>query len=69
MLGFWVQGLEFPDLGIRCGIDDFRAQGLASIHSRELTWKPNSAPMKTTVPLKGGYMGFHVSLGECRSQI
>ena len=22
-------------------------------------------PMKTTVPLKGGYMGFHVSLGEC----
>ena len=21
--------------------------------------------METTVPLKGGYMGFHVSLGEC----
>ena len=21
--------------------------------------------LKTTVPLKGGYMGFHVSLGEC----
>ena len=21
--------------------------------------------MKTTVPFKGGYMGFHVSLGEC----
>ena len=24
--------------------------------------------MKTTVPLKGGYMGFHVSLGECKVQ-
>ena len=23
-------------------------------------------PMKTTVPLKGVYMGFHVTLGECR---
>ena len=22
-------------------------------------------PIKTTVLLKGGYMGFHVSLGEC----
>ena len=22
-------------------------------------------PIKTTVPLKWGYMGFHVSLGEC----
>ena len=22
--------------------------------------------MKITVPLKGGYMGFHVSLGECK---
>ena len=23
--------------------------------------------MKSTVPLKGGYMGFHVSLGECNT--
>ena len=23
-------------------------------------------PLKTTVPLKWGYMGFHVSLGECK---
>ena len=23
-------------------------------------------PIKTTVLLKGGYMGFHVSLGECK---
>ena len=32
---------------------------------RLLTWKPIRGPIKTTVPLKGGYMGFHVSLGEC----
>ena len=25
-------------------------------------------PIKTTVLLKGDYMGFHVSLGECRLQ-
>ena len=24
-------------------------------------------PKKTTVPVEGGYMGFHVSLGECRA--
>ena len=29
-------------------------------------WKPIRGPMKTTVPLKGVYMGFHVSLGECK---
>ena len=28
------------------------------------TWKPKKGPIKTTVPLKGGYMGFHVRLGE-----
>ena len=33
--------------------------------SRKLTWKPKKGPIKTTVLLKGGYMGFHVSLGEC----
>ena len=35
------------------------------LHSWELTWKPKRGPIKTTVPLKWGYMGFHVSLGEC----
>ena len=35
------------------------------IPSRKLTWKPQKGSIKTTVPLKGGYMGFHVSLGEC----
>ena len=36
-----------------------------SLHSWELTWKPNRGPIKTTVLSKGGYMGFHVSFGEC----
>ena len=40
------------------------AQGL--LHSRKLTWKPKKGPIKTTVLLKGDYMGFHVSLEECR---
>ena len=35
------------------------------VHSRKLTWKPKKGPVKTTVLLKGGYVGFHVSLGEC----
>ena len=35
------------------------------IHSRKLTWKPKKGSTKTTVCLKGDYMGFHVSLGEC----
>ena len=35
------------------------------IHSWKLTWKPKKGPIKTTVLLKGDYMGFHVSLGEC----
>ena len=34
-------------------------------HSRKLTWKPKKGPTKTTVLLKGGYVSFHVSLGEC----
>ena len=36
-----------------------------AIHSRKLTWKPKKGSIKTTVLLKGDYMGFHVSLGEC----
>ena len=35
------------------------------VHSRKPTWKPKKGPIKTTVLLKGGYMGFHVSLREC----
>ena len=35
---------------------------------RKLTWKPKRAPIKTTISLKWGYMGFHVSLGECNVQ-
>ena len=40
-------------------------QYITGLHSRKLTWKPKKGPIKTTVLLKGGYMGFHVSLGEC----
>ena len=36
------------------------------VHSRKLTWKPKKGPTKTTVLQKGDYMGFHVSLGECK---
>ena len=38
-------------------------------HSRKLTWKPKKGPMKTTVPLKGGYMGLHVNLRECKMTV
>ena len=38
-----------------------------TIHSWKLTWKPKRGPVKTTVLLNWGYMGFHVSLGECNS--
>ena len=39
--------------------------GECGLHSRKLTWKPQKGPIKTTFLLKGDYMGFHVSLGEC----
>ena len=35
------------------------------LHSWKLTWRPKKGPMKTTVPLKWGYVGFHVSFQEC----
>ena len=35
-----------------------------SLHSRKLTWKPKTGPLKTSVLVKEGYMNFHVSLGE-----
>ena len=46
-------------------------QGTESVQipSRKLTWKPKKGPMKTRVLVKGGYMGFHVSLGECKGCI
>ena len=50
LLGFRVEGGEFREI---------------PLPSRKLTWKPKKGPIQTTVPLKGGYMGFHVSLGEC----
>ena len=39
--------------------------GNIGIHSRKPTWKPKKGTIKTTGLLKGGYMGFHVNLGEC----
>ena len=39
--------------------------GVPRLPSRKLTQKPKKGPIKTTVLLKGGYMDFHVSLGEC----
>ena len=39
--------------------------GSGEVPSRKLTWKPKRGPIKTTVLLKGGYRGFHVTLGEC----
>ena len=36
------------------------------LHSWKLTWKPKRGPIKTTVPLKWGYMDFHVSFWECK---
>ena len=45
----------------------FKRRGFRAIHARKLTWKPKKGPMKTTVLLNGDYMGFHVSLGECRA--
>ena len=42
---------------------------LQDLHSRELTWKPKRVPIRTTVLFKEGYLGFHVSLGECIGDI
>ena len=42
---------------------------LQELHSWKLTWKPKRGPIKATVPLKWGYMGFHVSLGECTTKL
>ena len=53
-------------LTLQVGIPDARPCSLRGLHSRKLTWKPKKGPIKTTVTLKWGYMGFHVNLGECR---
>ena len=42
-----------------------QTSSLQYVHSRKLTWKPKKGPIKTTVLLKGDYMGFHVCWGEC----
>ena len=61
-LGFRVSGLgQFPQALHP------RATFPIALHSWKLTWKPKKGPLKTTVPLKGEHMGFHVSLGECNS--
>ena len=43
--------------------------GSGNLHSRKLTWKPKKGRRKTTVLLKGYYMGFHISLGECNRKL
>ena len=48
---------EFPEI---CGVLSWGV-----LHSQKLTWKPKWGPIKSTVLLKGDYMGFHVSLGDC----
>ena len=58
----WTRrGIRFPTVP-QVSVTIF--QNPPSIPSRKLTWKPKKGPIKTTVPLKGSYMGFHVSLGE-----
>ena len=53
-----------PDLD--CREARARVEGqLRAIDSRRLAWKPADGGIKSTVFVKGDYMGFHVSLGEC----
>ena len=56
-------GIESGAQGFR--IRDQKRECCGQLHSRKLTWNPKRGPIKTTVPPKWGYMGFHVSLGEC----
>ena len=50
-----------PFLGFHAIFKWFRADTLL-----ETNMETQRGPMKTTVLLKWGCMGFHVSLGECR---
>ena len=50
---------------IRVVQTDMRIYRLLPSRKLTLTWKPKKGPIKTTVPLKWGYRGFHVSLGDC----
>ena len=59
--------LQSPACSYMIHVSSFGPLGPKCIYSRKLTWKPKKGPIKTTVLLKGGYMGFHVSLGECIS--
>ena len=43
----------------------FVLESVGNLHSRKLTWEPKKSPIKTTVLLKGVYMGFYISVGEC----
>ena len=58
-----VKGMGMRDSWFATGVDGCLRR--VALPSRKLTWKPKKGPIKTTVLLKGGYMGFHVSLGEC----
>ena len=44
---------------------------VVKIHNKdalpETNMEPKKGPIKTTVLLKGDYLGFHVSLGECKN--
>ena len=57
-MSFWVWGTSrFGDLGA--------AEGTLRGTLLGTNMETQKGPIKTTVPLKWGYMGFHVSLGEC----
>ena len=62
------KGLQLRDIGHTITFYDSQ-RGFQKnnqwFHSRKLTWKPKKGPIKTTVLLKWGSMGFHVNLGEC----
>ena len=56
---------RFRRLPSSCRDSNQDAPTSRDLPTRKLTWKPKKGPIKTTVPSKRGYMGFHVSLEEC----
>ena len=48
-------------------VDGVGAEDVVRVRRSVATGK-SPASTKTTVLLRGGYMGFHVNLGKCRSQ-
>ena len=53
---------QIDGFGVKC----FEFRGLNDYPPGNKYGNPQNRPMKTTGPLKGGHMSFHVSLGECR---